>query len=72
MQAVLISPFDHFHVLSMYICTSCKSQDKLNIKKPPKSISFQQPAGKCFLKVPLSEPHRENEENYDLQKLCAC
>lgn len=40
MQAVVISPFDHFPVLTMYISTSCKSQDKLNIKKLPKAISF--------------------------------
>lgn len=47
--------------------------DKLNIKKLPKAISFhKQLAGKRFLKVPLNEPHRENKEHYDLQKLCAC
>lgn len=73
MQAVLISPFDHFHVLSMYVCTSHKSQDKLNIKKLPKAISFhKQPAGNSFLKVPLNEPHQENREHYYLQNLRAC
>lgn len=62
-----ISPFDHLHILSTSICTSGESQVKLHVKKLSKASSFyKQPAGKCFLEVPLSKPW-QNTEPYDLQ-----